>query len=304
MQKEGNKLPALVDMSDPAKVIGEVEAIVTAIDASFDFAAINLVFGDIRALFEGNYPGYRDCNTEYHDLRHTTDCLLAFTRILHGMTICGKQFERDDIELGLMAAMFHDCGYIQTEDDEAGTGAKYTSTHIDRGIDFMKAYFAAHDFPERYGSDGAAMIRCTGLGIDIGTISFTSPAVERLGKALGSADLLGQMADRIYLEKLLFLYYEFAEGGIPGFDSEIKLLDKTLEFYDAARRRLDGDLDNLSLYAVDHFREYRYLNADLYTVAIQRNIEYLRHILNKHRTEHREYLRRGDVVKKLREKGL
>ena len=31
------------------------------------------------------------------------------------------------------------------------------------------------------------------------------------------ADLVGQMSDRAYLEKLLFLYYEFKEAGFPGY---------------------------------------------------------------------------------------
>lgn len=303
MEQKTNRLAALIDMSDPDSVIAEIKTIVAGIDDGFDCARLDRVFADIRALFGGTYPGYRRCNTEYHNLQHTTDCLLAMTRLVHGMTLGGERFARDEIELGLLAAMFHDCGYVQDARDTTGTGAKYTSTHIDRGIEFMRRYFTEHGFPERYGRDGAAMIRCTALDTDIGGIEFSSPAVEVLGKLLGTADLLGQMADRTYLEKLLLLRYEFAEGGVPGADDETALLVRTLDFYEVTRRRVERTLDGLDRCLIHHFRGRWGIDADLYAVAIERNRDYLRYLLDNHRKEHREYLRRGNIVSKLRESG-
>ncbi len=57
---------------------------------------------------------------------------------------------------------------------------------------------------------------------------------------LGSADLLGQMSDRAYLEKLLFLYKEFREAGIPGFNTEFDIIRKTVDFYEITVQRLRG----------------------------------------------------------------
>ena len=67
------------------------------------------------------------------------------------------------------------------------------------------------------------MIHCTGVNTDLAAIPFRSEAERILGYALGTADLLGQMAARDYVEKLPALHIEFAEaahsaaGLPPGF---------------------------------------------------------------------------------------
>jgi hypothetical protein len=304
MERDTNRLASLIDMHDPASVLAEVKTIVTDIHPDFDVTGLERVFAMIEALYRGDYPGYRRCNTDFHDLQHTTDCLLAMARLIHGAVLHGERFTPEQIEPGLLAALFHDCGYVQTDTDTTGTGAKYTKTHIRRGIELMRDYFTEQHFPHTYARDAAAMIRCTGLGIDIAGIDFSSRSIEVLGKMLGSADLLGQMADRTYLEKLLFLYHEFTEGGIPGFDDEVTLLAKTLDFYAVTRERLSTTLDGHDRHLVLHFRRRWHLDKDLYAVAIQRNRDYLRFILDNHLAEHRAFLRRGDVVRRLGNKGL
>ena len=60
---------------------------------------------------------------------------------------------------------------------------------------------------------------------------------------MGSADLLAQLADRLYLEKLLLLFMEFEEARLPEFETALELLQKTADFYDSvARKRLDEQL--------------------------------------------------------------
>ncbi|MDP6179472.1 MAG: hypothetical protein QGG48_06225 [Desulfatiglandales bacterium] len=58
-------------------------------------------------------------------------------------------------------------------------------------------------------------------------IKFRFREVELLSKTLATADLMGQMAGRIYLGKLLFLFYEFREGAIAEYDTEMELLKKS-----------------------------------------------------------------------------
>jgi len=43
----------------------------------------------------------------------------------------------------LNAALFHDTGYIQEKSDDEGTGAKYTSIHVKRSIQFLDKHQAA-----------------------------------------------------------------------------------------------------------------------------------------------------------------
>jgi hypothetical protein len=104
---------------------------------------------------------------------------------------------------------------------------------------------------------------------------------------LGSADLIGQMADRIYLEKCRdFLYEEFVLAGIAQrqsadgsvevrYSSAVDLLAKTPRFYEnVAKKRLDGLFGGLHEIVSTHFGGH-----NPYRERIERNISFLKQIL-------------------------
>jgi hypothetical protein len=298
------QLSLLVDMESPQGVLNEVRTIIHLMVPEFHFQQIELVFNDIVRLFRGEYPGYRKCSTEYHDLKHTTDTFLAMARLMHGAMIGGRDFTGAKVNLGLICALMHDTGYLQTLDDNNGTGAKYTRIDTRRSIGFMDNYLNGHGFPREDFKHYPQILMCTGLDTKVDEIRFKSPDTELLGKILGTADLLGQMADRIYLEKLLFLYYEFREARVMGYENELDLLRKTTDFYAVIRRRFAIDLDHLNEYVRLHFKVCWNLDRDLYMEAIDKNIKYLKFLLHEHEKDYREHLNRGGVVKKLREKQI
>jgi hypothetical protein len=113
---------------------------------------------------------------------------------------------------------------------------------------------------------------------------------------LGTADLLGQMADRSYLERLPFLYREFQEGRVPGFESELDLLKKTPAFWEFTQSRLAVDLRNMDRYMRDHFRVWWGLDQDLNRDTIEENIAYLKFVLENHGSEYHKYLRRVGLM--------
>jgi hypothetical protein len=250
----------------------EVKKIVLLIFSKFEFDQFERVFLDILKLFNGDFPGYRRCNTRYHDLNHTLDCLLVMAKLIHGASLNGISFEKEDVTLGLISALLHDTGYIQAVGDKTGTGAKYTVCHIERSIDFMKKYFHDHQFPLKYVSICRNLLRCTGLDVKIDQIKFQSREHEILGKILGTADLIGQMADENYLEKLPFLYDEFKEGGVPGYSDRYDLLQKTPAFWEMVKKRLVLELGQVDRYLRDYLRVLWGINQDLYRQAIDRNI--------------------------------
>ncbi|MBI5622501.1 MAG: hypothetical protein HY924_01845 [Elusimicrobia bacterium] len=289
-----------VSMADPDAVWLEIAHLVRLISPKADVKGLKTVFTDIRGLFAGRYPGYRACNTEYHDLQHTTDTLLAMVRLMHGAAVEGKRFTDRDLALGLVAALTHDTGYIQEESDREGTGAKYTDCHVDRSARFMAAYCAKRGFPSDFSPACASILGCTGLHIAIDGVAFESENAGLLGRMLGAGDILGQMADRCYLEKLLFLFYEFQEGRISGFKDEYDLLAKTIKFYDVTRFRLEGELGGVHRYMRPHFRERWSVDKDVYAEVIERHISYLRKNLSKHRGDCRALLKRGGLVDRLK----
>jgi hypothetical protein len=293
----------LVPMWNPQKVLEEVEKIVHLMYPALSFNPVEAVFHDVIKLFGGEYPGYRACNTCYHNLKHTTDCLLAMARIIHGGFVQGLVMAERDVVLGLIAALLHDTGYIQTEDDDAGTGAKYTLVHVERSIDFMKAYFAQHGYASEDFLFCSKCLKCTGLEVVIGELAFLSRNQETLGQMLGTADMLGQMADRTYLERLPFLYHEFKEGGVPGFADERDLLQKTLAFWEVTQRRLAGEFGGVYRFMRDHFRVRWGIDQDLDWETVERNMAYLQFILINHGDDYQRYLRRDGLMKIFQEMG-
>ena len=286
----------LLDIRDTPEILEEVKLTTSLINPQFDFQHLDKAFLDVEKLFRGNYPGFQKCNTNYHDLRHTMMVLLTMARLIHGACLSGIKFTDKEINLGLIAALMHDTGYIQEVDDNSGTGAKYTLTHVKRSIMFTKDYYAN----EKYFQDDldcfSDMLICTGLNLDIKKVAFPSANIEIMAKILGTADLLGQMADRIYLEKLISLFHEFEEGNVPGFESELDLFRKTIDFYKSARARFKNDLGNVNCYMVNHFRDRWNIEINIYDEAIEKNINCLKYILKSNFTSLHDYLRRNTVT--------
>lgn len=295
--EQNHQLAKLVDMDDPQAVLTEVETIVRLMHPGFNVGFLQRAYGDVLKMFAGQFPGYRACNTEYHDLKHTTDATLAMTRLIHGAVMEGNPISARNVELAVASTLFHDIGYIQSEGDD-GTGAKYTKSHIERSADFLTDYFRVAGFPEEDATDGRDMLACTGLTVRIGEIRFRSFEVRMLGMMLGTADLLGQMADRTYLEKLSYLYREFKEAEVPGFNEEIDMYINTLGFYELTKKRFASDLGGVNRFMRTHFRERWGVDADLYASAIERQMDYLRAVLEKYRPDYRNYLRRWQYLKK------
>jgi hypothetical protein len=268
-----------VSMENPHDVMAEVKNIISLMFRHFEFTEVQQVFRDTLKIFSGKYPGYRQCNTLYHDLSHTMDCLLVTAKLIHGAFLNGILFDQRDVSLGLISAFMHDTGYIQAAEDDTGTGAKYTLCHISRSIEFMKKYFHDKGFPSEYLPICSNFLRCTGLDIRIGEIKFQSREHEILGKILGAADLIGQMANDNYLKKLPFLYYEFKEGKVPGFNDELELLETTPAFWEVVKKRFMLELGQVDRYSRDHFRVYLGIDQDLYRKAIDRNIGRLKNLL-------------------------
>ena len=196
----------LLPMDSPQDVLDEAIVILDLISPDFDTAPVTSAFNMAVNLYKGKYPGYRSCNTEYHDIHHTVDTFLAMARLIHGAVLDGETFTNRHITLGLITALLHDAGYIQEKHDMDGTGSKHTANHVQRSMDFLERHGSELGLSYEEITEGRDIILCTDLAVDISTIVFTSDNVELLGKMLGSADILAQMADRRYLEKLLFLY--------------------------------------------------------------------------------------------------
>jgi hypothetical protein len=277
-----------VRTTDPEAVGRAVRGTLSGVHAQPHWNAFDAALAYIAHLYRGEVPGYRACDTPYHNLQHCLDVTLAMARLLAGHERSQAPEARlgsELVELGVICALFHDAGYIRrTADHRARSGAHYTRNHVTRGGAMLRAFLpqvgmAAHARP------AACLLHYSGYERPIARIRLADLRYRLLGFLLGSADLTAQMADRCYLEKChRHLYAEFVEGGVAVardksgreqvvFSSADDLLFKTPAFYAAAQQRLDQELHGAQHYAARHFG-----GDNPYLEAIEKNIAFARQL--------------------------
>jgi hypothetical protein len=287
------QLSLLVDTINPNRVLEEVKIIFQDMFNNGDFTLLSAVFEDVVSLFYGKFPGFKACDTPYHNLRHTTDVFLAMARLIHGAHTRGFTLNAVDANVGLIAALMHDVGYMQKDSESYDSSAKLASVHVDRGIAFMDHILAQKGCSRDNILKCEQAILCTDLEKPLTTILFTSPSGELIGKMLASADLLAQTSDRTYLEKLPLLYREFKEAGTGNFACELDLIKDATLFNDRMNTRLTTQLDSVNCFFQNHFRVRWDTDADLYQEAIKRSMSYLAHILESDAEDYKSHLRRA-----------
>lgn len=246
-------------------------------------------FDDVGLLYRGEYPGYHECDTGYHDIQHVMDVTLAMTRLMDGCVRAtdGKILNERLFRIGVIAALYHDCGYIRhRKDTKHFNGAEYTTVHVSRGARFLEDYLTRNGMADQ-AQAAARTLHFTGYEIPVDRIRV--PAEFRLvGNLLGSADILAQMADRCYLEKCYDrLYPEFVLGGIDRkpkedgseevlFSSAADLIFKTPHFFAGATHRLEQELGGYYSYIDRHFG-----GQNLYVDEVEKNINHARSIASE-----------------------
>ncbi|MDP6825870.1 MAG: hypothetical protein QF515_01935 [Pseudomonadales bacterium] len=168
-----------------------------------------------------------NCDCAYHDINHT----LLVTDV--GQTMLkGRQIALGDVTPhawlhAVIAMLFHDTGYLRglLHGDRDGryvidasgthvdippeaTDAALTTYHVDRGVLFVR---------QRFAHEQALDVDLIGRHIEMTRYPVPDASFYQrtngFGALVRSADLLGQMADPLYLQKLARLYAELVETG-------------------------------------------------------------------------------------------
>jgi hypothetical protein len=286
------QLSKLVPIKNSEDLIKEVKKVFAYHYPPDSFERISRHFLLIEDLFTGEFNGYKICNTQYHDLWHTLDTLLTAARILDGYNIKEEKIPID-ISLNLFSAcLMHDTGYIQEMGDDEGTGAKYTKIHVKRSNVFVKKNHDIFEISKKALKMINNFINCSGFQADMHSLPFSNNQEKVCGAILATADLLSQMADRTYLEKLLFLYYEFKEAGISGYNTEYDIIRNTINFYQNTKTRFKNELLSIYQYVQYHFKERFKIDKNLYIDAINKHIAYINKIMKDESTNFRHKLHR------------
>jgi hypothetical protein len=278
-----------VDTRVPGQVEKEVHAIYSRLFPDGERAFVPRAFDWAGQCFSGRYDDYQAIDARYHDFEHTLQGTLCLARLLAGRHAAGVKpaLTRHQLELTLLAILFHDTGYLKKREDKEGTGAKYTAIHVGRSAAFARQYLA----PKGYSAEDLDlienMIRCTGVSVSTDAVPFRDEVERTLGSAVGTADLLGQMAASDYVDKLPILFLEFAEAAqadqqhrarFADYQNAEDLLRRTPLFWsDYVWPRINEDFGHL----------YIFLNEPLpdgpnpYLLAIEKNMQRLKDRLKK-----------------------
>lgn len=285
--------------NDPSQVWEKAHTTIARFNPAYDFVLINSIFDDVMSLFSGEFEEYGPIKTLYHDRSHTLDVFMCAVRLMHGLHIAHIRLSDDELTLVLVAALMHDIGYAQRRDEQVGTGAQFTQTHVQRGIDFSKQYLSERKAPPDFAGKLEYIIRGTDTAVKFAEIDFPDERTRLLGQIVVTADLTGQMADRTYLEKLLYLYLEFEEAHFGGFADVNDLLRKSKEFYLLTRAKLDGPFGGLYVHLSSHFKESMGNDTNYYIESIEKNIAYLEKVVTTlNEADYLTMLKRGGIVDK------
>jgi hypothetical protein len=291
-------IPQLADLLDHENLVQVEDSVSSLLRFWYPepiIVSVSHVFHHVVGLFQGKRAGYQACNTDYHNLKHTIDVLVATVRLIDGHNLEGDPLDGVLARDLVQAALLHDVGYIQKTDDTEGTGAKYTKTHVGRGVAYTETYQKELQIALERVPVIARFIWGTDLAVSWEKIGFADTLEDQAASYLATGDLLGQMADRTYLEKLLFLYYEFREAGFSDYQSEFDMLKKTMGFYQVIQKRLDSVLHSAFNLATLHFK-YRFgINENLYVSSIEGQKSYLQSIIDDTSSNFRKKLKRLDL---------
>ncbi len=250
-----------------------------------DIPLISRVFKDVVDLFNGEWPGYHRCDTQYHDLYHTMQTVPPFVEIISGWNKSGAspRISESFFSYGTIAVLLHDTGYIKELGDDEGTGAKYTLTHVQRSINFANVYLRQVGLPVTEIRHILNIIRCTGVTIDL-NVRFRNEQERVVGCALGTADLLGQMSSSDYIDTLPILFDEFAESyGFEGvrklhkkgstlYADADELIRSTPTFYEKVALKRFEMMGSMEKYIPRHYGRKR----NPYVAAVEKNIRTIR----------------------------
>jgi hypothetical protein len=267
----------------PKNILNEIQVIYKENYQEENIDIIEGVLNDVIDLFTGKRKGFLKCDTDYHNLLHTLQVIPPFVGIIDGWNKSANspRISKELFDMGIIAVLLHDTGYIKTDDDTNGTGAKYTFIHTHRSADFARHYLSHAGFEKRTISAVQNIIMCTGVRVDIGKISFHSGEERIVGYTLGTADLLGQMSALDYPERLPELYREFEEAyryegskrlqemGIAVFKGADDLISKTPLFYKVIVTGHFKKMGSMYRYLTYHFKDSR----NYYIEAIEENIK-------------------------------
>jgi len=230
------------------------------------------LFEDVADLYAGRWPSHEACGVSYHNFNHSLDVCLAAARMLggwnqreHALALSERYFH-----LGMAAALFHDSGYIKDKGDLAGAGGKFTLVHVERSMEIAREYLTKKQWPQEEVEAVSRMISITDYSHrpDLSAL-FPESSLKVMAQMVATADLVAQMADTDYVQRIDDLFSEFqevyeyenretlAEKGTKVYKTVQEIKDGTIAFYEQFVLPTLTNLGRMDRYLADFFGDGR-----------------------------------------------
>ncbi|HEX6993281.1 MAG TPA: hypothetical protein VF339_03965 [Gammaproteobacteria bacterium] len=280
-----------VDVTTPRAVRQAVIGLLSSVYSRSSLDPLWIAFHDFERIYGGFDQDYHGVDTSYHDIQHSLDVTLALARLIVGydsVTPAKHRLGAERATFALVAALFHDSGYLRhrIRDSHAANGAEFTRTHVTRSGLFLERYLPKIGLDE-FVPIVSPVVHFTGYEIPLERIELDDPTNVMIGRLIGTADLITQLADRCYLEKCRDrLYPEFVLGGLA-FDPQVgdvryrsgrHLLSQTLTFYQSSvHLRLERGFQS----AYRYFEPFFGGGSNPYVLFVRKNLTFLLRILQR-----------------------
>ena len=168
-----------------------------------------------------------NCDCPYHDMEHTILVTDVGESILQGRHISQGDVSPSEWLHTVLACLFHDIGYLRgllKQDRENGYIADEAGNRVSPPPGSTDAYLMPHHVTracifvyERYAHE--PLVDAATIASYIEMTRFPVPEdkhyqqVNTFAALVRAADLIGQMGDPLYIQKLSRLYVEFLETG-------------------------------------------------------------------------------------------
>ncbi|MBU0485759.1 MAG: GAF domain-containing protein [Proteobacteria bacterium] len=201
---------------------------------------------DVTGLYEGRWGTHEACQVGYHNLGHAIDVALLTARMISGWNkLPGPdrpQINEEFCLCALAAALFHDSGYIKEKGDKEGRGGKFSFSHEVRSMAIASKYLAMKGWPAATTDLVPRIIALTEFHKKLVLENhFDKKMEEIIGRMVATADLVAQMADVDYIQRINCLYEELKEA--YKYEGEDKLAAQGIRIFHSAREMIDGTID-------------------------------------------------------------
>lgn len=201
------------------------------------------LFSDVADLYAGRWSSHEACAVTYHNFSHAQDVCLAAARMLAGWNKVepAQALNGQCFQMIMAASLFHDAGYIKDKGDHAGLGGKFTLIHVGRGMEIARKYLIRKQWPGDEVEAVARMIALTDYANmpDIDLL-FNDLQLKAMAQMVATADLVAQMSDTDYIQRIDDLFAEFQE--VYEFENRETLAKRGTIVYKTVQEIRDGTI--------------------------------------------------------------